>query len=178
MINFPVPTNLGIGMSRGAATRLTSEEKILDYAGRPLNLASRLMDLARPKGLVFDGSFGLDLLPENIASGFESEQVYVRSLAEKEPITVHYSKNDVILSPASKQPIEATRWQVNQQDLKFKDLKAATPGTPKRYELDPKPSDPNSVQVRIEHPIYNKSGRKISDVSTPVRQFFFHELVS
>jgi class 3 adenylate cyclase len=67
MINFTVPTKLGAGMARGAATRLTSQEKILDYSGRPLNLASRLMDLARPKGVVFDNSFGIALLPEGVS---------------------------------------------------------------------------------------------------------------
>jgi class 3 adenylate cyclase len=57
MINFDVPRKIGIGLTRGAATRLVSNDKILDYSGRPLNLASRLMDLARPSGIVMDKAF-------------------------------------------------------------------------------------------------------------------------
>jgi class 3 adenylate cyclase len=59
MVNFDVPGELGIGVARGAATALISGDKILDYSGRPLNLAARLMDLARPAG-------------EYLTTGFES----------------------------------------------------------------------------------------------------------
>lgn len=52
MVNFEVPTSLGVGIARGAATRLASGDLTLDYSGRPLNLAARLMDLARPRGVV------------------------------------------------------------------------------------------------------------------------------
>jgi class 3 adenylate cyclase len=63
MINFEVPTKVGIGLSRGAACGLVSEDnKILDYSGRPLNVASRLMDFARPTGIVMDAVFGLEIL--------------------------------------------------------------------------------------------------------------------
>jgi class 3 adenylate cyclase len=177
MINFAVPSKLGIGMARGAATRLTSEGKILDYSGRPLNLASRLMDLARPSGIVCDGSFGIDLLAQDISSKFGTESVYVRSLAEKEPITIHYSKDTVKLSPASRQPIEANRWHVRRVDMKFKEFTDRPAGTPRRFDLVPGPSDPDSVQVRIEHPVYNKpGGRKTADRSTTIRQFTYREV--
>ena len=49
MINFPTPERLGIGIARGAASRLFVEGQTLDYSGRTLNLAARLMDLARPE---------------------------------------------------------------------------------------------------------------------------------
>ena len=53
MINFPVPQRLGVGVARGTATRLASGGQVLDYTGRCLNLAARLMDKARPYGVVF-----------------------------------------------------------------------------------------------------------------------------
>jgi len=62
MINFDVPDKIGIGLSRGTACRLISDDKILDYSGDTLNLATKLMDFARPEGIVFDAKFGFDLL--------------------------------------------------------------------------------------------------------------------
>lgn len=70
MINYETPDNLGIGLARGSACRIFSGEKILDYSGRILNSASRLMDIARPSGIVFDSSFGYDLLEDNIKELF------------------------------------------------------------------------------------------------------------
>lgn len=57
-INFPVPDSLGIGLSRGSASLLRTRRTVLDYSGRPLNLASRLMEVARPAGIVADHAFG------------------------------------------------------------------------------------------------------------------------
>ena len=56
-----------IGISRGTVCRLVSKGKTLDYSGRVVNLASRLMDDARPSGVVFDASVGIDLLSEEQA---------------------------------------------------------------------------------------------------------------
>ena len=35
MVNFDVPGGLGIGVARGAATALVSQDQTLDYSGRP-----------------------------------------------------------------------------------------------------------------------------------------------
>ena len=64
MINFATPTNLGFGIARGTACCLFSGKRILDYSGQLLNLAARLNDLARPKGLVIDGAYQKDGPPE------------------------------------------------------------------------------------------------------------------
>jgi len=64
MTNFPTPDKIGIGITRGSVCCIMSGSKILDYSGRNLNLASRLMEMARPSGIVFDESFGLDLLSD------------------------------------------------------------------------------------------------------------------
>src|ERR1043166_1205127 len=44
MINFNVPKMIGFGIARGSACCLSSKRKTLDYSGRVLNLASRLLD--------------------------------------------------------------------------------------------------------------------------------------
>lgn len=103
MINFEVPDCMGIGLSRGAACRLTSSDRTLDYSGRSLNMASRLMDFARPKGVVFDNSFGIELLPTPVREMFEQDRVYIRSLAEDEPQSIWFTKAWTTISPASKQ---------------------------------------------------------------------------
>jgi len=92
MVNFDVPTELGIGITRGAATRLASGELTLDYSGRPLNLAARLMDLARPSGVVFDGRLvkGLEMDAE-LLEEFTEDHVYVKGIADVAPMQVYRS---------------------------------------------------------------------------------------
>lgn len=105
MVNFDVPGNLGIGLARGAATSLTSGDKVLDYSGRPLNLASRLMDLARPSGVVFDTSLGHELLPESTQEQFFQESVYVKGIAESAPISVYCLKGRTRVPDFNKSPM-------------------------------------------------------------------------
>lgn len=104
LINFPVPDKIGVGIARGTATRLHDGEKTLDYSGSPLNLASRLMDLARPRGVVFDGGLGPEVLDAELLEKFDVHNVFVRGLAELEPILVYVS-SDVELNAASLAPI-------------------------------------------------------------------------
>ncbi len=91
MVNFPVPEDLGIGMARGAASGLVAGDEVLDYSGRVLNLASRLMDLARPAGVVLDSSVGVELLPEELASRFARGDVTIRGIAEAAPLPIFYT---------------------------------------------------------------------------------------
>jgi class 3 adenylate cyclase len=65
-INFNIPEKVGIGISRGAATNVVSHGSTIDYSGRPFNIASRLMDLARPSGVILDSMFGENLIPSDI----------------------------------------------------------------------------------------------------------------
>lgn len=91
LVNFQVPDRLGIGLARGAACRLCTPERTLDYSGKVLNLATRLMDLARPAGVVFDRSFGIELLPAESAARFSPEEAYVRGVAEEKPIPIYFT---------------------------------------------------------------------------------------
>jgi class 3 adenylate cyclase len=84
MINFEVPKHLGIGVARGSATPANQQKRtVLDYSGRCLNLAARLMDLARPAGRrPHDQHAGALLGPEIIAK-LHAEDVYVKGIAEE-----------------------------------------------------------------------------------------------
>lgn len=89
MINFDVPSDLGIGIARGAATALVAGDTLIDYSGRPLNLAARLMDMARPSGVVCDGRLGIDLMEQGLQERFVRESVYVKGVSEEDPMAVY-----------------------------------------------------------------------------------------
>ncbi|SRR6266487_974408 len=159
MINFPVPDKLGVGLARGAATSLVSRDLTLDYSGRPLNLAARLMDLARPSGVVFDASFGIDLLTQELAKKFISETVYVRGIAEKDPIEIYYTPDQTVIRKASKQPLERVRWYSHAEEVSYKVLQIRGPQF--MYELEEKPLDPANIQVLLFYPSLNAQGKRL-----------------
>src|SRR5206468_1106367 len=103
MITFDLPPDIGIGIARGSATCLVAGDRIIDYTGRPLNLGSRLMSLARPRGLVFDARL-LHGVPLDGIEPFEQEQVYVRGIADDEPIPVLYRSSWTKIPDAAKRP--------------------------------------------------------------------------
>jgi len=111
LINFAVPQFVGIGLARGAACRLSAGDKILDYSGGTLNLASRLMDIARPSGIVIDGAFGMELLRAPSRAKFIESKVYLRSVAETEPRTVWTQTGVVEVEPRSLKPLDEIAWK-------------------------------------------------------------------
>lgn len=159
MINFEVPRKVGIGLSRGSACRLISGDKILDYSGKVLNLASRLMDLARPRGIVFDANFGIELLPDELIDLFAKESVYIKGIAEREPIDIYYTKDYTRISSLNKQPIEEIKWKRvgDTKTLKqIRDLESIF-----IYDLSSKPVDPDQIKVKIAHQAVARDGRKL-----------------
>lgn len=80
MIDFDVPDRIGIGIARGACACLLSGTRRLDYAGRPLNLAARLMDLARPQGVVLDAADFEPVLGPVLSEPFRSTWAPVRGV--------------------------------------------------------------------------------------------------
>lgn len=100
MVNFDVPRQLGIGIARGSATVLIAEDRTtLDYTGRCLNLAARLMDLARPEGLVFHDAHGEALLGADIMKHLTVDEAYIRGIADRTPLPVLASEK--VKMPAS-----------------------------------------------------------------------------
>ena len=150
MINFEVPKLIGIGLSRGAACRLTSNARTLDYSGRSLNMASRLMDFARPRGVVFDNLFGIELLPAPVREMFDQDHVYIRGLAEDEPEPIWFTKEWTTISPISKQPIEAAEWVSLDYDWTLRGIRESAPKL--IYDLEDAPLEPDNIQVTVNHP--------------------------
>jgi class 3 adenylate cyclase len=111
MINFLVPQAIGFGIARGTACCLFSGEQILDYSGHLLNLASRLNDLARPSGIVFDGNYLSAVIPEAQRRMFKEQKVFLRSIAEDRPITVFYLDKYVEVSELSLSPLAGENWK-------------------------------------------------------------------
>ncbi|MFQ5868227.1 MAG: adenylate/guanylate cyclase domain-containing protein [bacterium] len=150
MINFEVPRKVGIGLSRGTACRLVSESKILDYSGRVLNLASRLMDFARPSGIVFDAEFGIELLSDKQIELFEKDSIYIKGIAERDPVDIYYTKDLTRIPPLSKQPIDRIKWNSYKQTLTLRKIKDYPPRF--RYPLTSEPVDPSEIKVRMTYP--------------------------
>lgn len=78
--------------------------KILDYSGQLINLAARLQDLARPKGIVLDGSFGVNLLSRELQDIFVPSQAFVRGIAETHPRDIYIWKDYVQISEHALRP--------------------------------------------------------------------------
>ena len=152
MINYPIPQKIGIGLARGSVCCIISEEdKILDYSGRILNLASRLMDIARPSGIVFDESFGIDLLKDKTKELFSEETVYVRGVAEQEPIKIHYTKRHTLIPDSYKQPLKEPKWNIDTENYSLAELHACRTKT-LFIELSKKPMNENKITVKLTHP--------------------------
>jgi class 3 adenylate cyclase len=97
MINFNIPDKVGIGICRGAATNVVSHGSTIDYSGRPFNIASRLMDLARPTGIILDSNFGENLIPSDIKDKFSTAHVYLRGITDNALTKIYYSKDTTVI---------------------------------------------------------------------------------
>ena len=110
MLSGPLPQRLGVGIAQGPATRLSCEDGDIDFSGRALNLAARLMDIARPGGVVVDGRVGdhTRVLLED--RGFEAEPVYLRGIAETESprLVFRHAQRTSIPHSARKAPVRYT----------------------------------------------------------------------
>jgi hypothetical protein len=159
MINFPVPTDIGIGVSRGTASRLASADRTLDYSGRVLNLASRLMDSARPRGVVFDDGYGINLLPEGIAKQFHPDSAYLKGIAESKPLTVHRWPKEVEIPPWQQRPLNEERWEHKMINMTLKEIRESS-FRRYRVQLTPPPLHGSPVEVEVAYPGISPGGRK------------------
>ncbi len=158
MVNFPVPKQIGIGMTRGATCRLRSGAKTLDYSGRVLNLTSRLMHLARPYGLVFDSTLGPELLDESVLRLFETDTVFIRGIAEESPVTI-YCTQGVSIPEAAKTPPSEVDWPADDQTYSLEEVKGPMP-TP-TFHLLQMPIDSSQIRVKIIVPNPRQDGRTL-----------------
>lgn len=154
MINFETPENLGFGIARGTACRLHSGKTLIDYSGHLLNLAARLMELARPSGIVIDGSFGEGFIPEAHRDEFEQTEVYLRSLAEKEPVEIFFHSESVKLEEAALRPLKGKNWKTHKKTFKVTELSKI--GDKFIVALPDHVSDVNDVSVMLTHPMMHR----------------------
>lgn len=150
MINFKTPTKLGFGISRGPACCLYSGRTTIDYSGNLLNLASRLNDLARPMGIVVDGGFLIDVIPEVLRSLFSSQQVFVRSIAEESAIDV-FCSNHVKLPSHALYPIAIESWELLEKSMTLKSL-CSWKGIKYNIDLPADLQAPDKFKVEVVYP--------------------------
>ena len=156
MINFEVPKAIGFGVARGTACCLYSEDQILDYSGHLLNLASRLMDLARPSGIIIDGNFLKSVIPESYRESFKEQQVFLRSIAEDNPITVLYQAEYVRIPDFALNPLRGENWQTVVREFTEHQLKKL--GTRFRLPLKALPISDDKLKVTVQFPTKGVKG--------------------
>ena len=161
MINFPVPDKIGIGLCRGPVTKIVAGKTILDYSGTVLNVASRLMDIARPSGIVFDEGFDLNLLYPNTRKLFGKERVYIKGIAEHKPMPIFYTSQDTRIAPSYKKPLGSVKWDTEKHSYLFKEIIAC--GSRFIYDLKKEPLDPGQLKVKVTYPVV-RSGRRKKDL--------------
>jgi len=122
MINFETPKYIGFGISRGPVCCLFSGKHIIDYSGRLLNLASRLMDLARPMGIVIDGNYLIDVIPKNLRGRFKNRDVYIRSISEEKTHSIYFLYPETQLPDYCLHPIKQYKWKEEVKGITAKDL--------------------------------------------------------
>lgn len=152
-INFEVPRNVGIGISRGAASRLISDDLTLDYSGRVLNKASRLMDLARPRGVVFDTQFGFDLLPKEMRSRFKRHDIYLKGVSPRSPLEVRCWPRSITIPRVNQFPIGEPQWEHVEMTVTREDLMDDNSSESGHLFLDlpVHPPDPSTLTCAIRH---------------------------
>jgi class 3 adenylate cyclase len=148
MINFETPSEIGIGVSRGTACCLRTGDQIIDYSGRLINLTARLTDLARPSGIVIDTKFKTDdVLTEEQKQGFIEGEVFIKGIAEEEPIAVSYTGDFTEFPNYNLNPMTEQQWQYQHDTKKFRDIEKLNPFV---YRLKSEPQV-GSLKIEISH---------------------------
>lgn len=163
VVNFSVPDKIGIGISRGPVCHIISDDRTIDYSSSVINLASRLMGLARPHGIVFSADLGIQMLLAEMKEIFTDEKVYLPGIAEKSPIEVYYSKSlGTRIMEMYTRPLDVREWTTDNLGFyKFKHIKLQCEKMKHMILLlSKKPIDPNDIVMRILMPehIIKKEG--------------------
>lgn len=152
MINFPTPQRIGFGLCRGTACCLASGARVLDYSGHLLNLATRLMGLARPSGVVLDGAFRIALLDPEIQRLFAEADVYLRGLAEESPLHIYYLRDVVEVPEGALRPLTIEKWETWSNTLALSKWRKYAPTL--RIDLPGPLKRPDAVIIKLFHPPY------------------------
>jgi class 3 adenylate cyclase len=155
MINFRVPGKIGIGLSRGLVSRIMANGTTLDYSGRVLNLASRLMNIARPTGIVFDCDYLTGLTPpQDLKKTFSKAKVWLWGIAESDPIQIYYSKAFRTRIPAMyKSRLDVRKWKKEKHSWSVESIELrAKKDLAVGFVLTDEPLYPEGIQVKILYP--------------------------
>ena len=156
MVNFAVPQSLGVGVARGAVTRLVSGDTVLDYTGRSLNLASRLMDKARPRGVVFADSHAAQLMEPGVSTLFSSDRVCIKGISDQDPIDIRVTK-EVQIAPEDREPLPDSKNQWGSMNtLSVDEVRSLSKYA---FHLPRAPRSSERAGVHIEVPTFDQEGR-------------------
>jgi class 3 adenylate cyclase len=159
LINFKTPDKLGIGMTRGNAYCISCDGTIMDYSGNVINLAARLMDVARPSGIVIGGEFGIELLPSEIQSFFQEDKICVRGITDQ-PMPVYLTKRFTVIPPRLRQPLKEPQWQTQKIGVSFKEIKSFARKGSKRRRITLKKLPLDERQISVYYYYYDKPKKK------------------
>jgi class 3 adenylate cyclase len=164
MITGPVPDKLGIGIARGTATKLVSGGLVLDYTGRCLNLSARLMDKARPSGLVFHDDHAHELMDETLIEKFTRDHVCIRGISEDAPVSILIS-DDVVIQAADREPLPESRIQSGERSvMTFEEVKQL--GSVFSFWLPRAPRSFEFAGVHINYPAFDSKGKSTDRYQT------------
>ena len=121
LTNEELPTEIGVGISPGMAIRLFCGTKTLDYIGDCVNVAARLNNLARPKGIVIDSRINDKMIPTNLISHFKKHKIYVPGISEDKGQIIYASSNVILpkhaLSPMTSYTKKRERIEYDKEDI-------------------------------------------------------------
>jgi len=152
MIIFDTPNQVGIGFVRGPACCIYNGENIIDYSGKRLNHAARLMNKARPSGLIMDYASVVGILPPEIIELFNEDAICLRGVAEKHPIKILYQKSNVTIKESDRTPINEPKWELEEYEFLVKEIKRFTQSY--GFILKRKPTNKESISILTKHPKY------------------------
>jgi hypothetical protein len=120
------------------------------------------MDMARPEGLVIDGEYGLDRVPDELSALFDEDAVCLRSVAEQEPRKIHVLRDRVIIPTEARRPFGEARWEeISHRYATFQAFRDSG----ERFQFQfPKPlAESGECQVLLVHPAVGPGGRRHPD---------------
>ena len=176
ILNIKKPQKIGIGLSRGVAFRIVANGETLDYSGRVLNRASRLMSLARPSGIVFDCEYLAGLaLPTDLDKTFSKSKVWLWGMAERDPIEIYYSRAYGTRIPHTyRKRLDVRKWATERAFWPLGSIEASIKAdTSVSFRLAWEPGDPDEIAVAV---LYTKALQKrwnCIDLILPSTYFYY-----
>lgn len=164
MITFPVPNRIGIGLTRGSVCCIHVGDDIVDYSGKILNYGARLMDKARPSGLICDYESFHKILSPELMKNFNDDAICLRGVAETQPMRILYTKDTVIINEEDRKPIREIQWKKQIKKYTYGILKAVKEDIGV-FPLENKPLRKDNVVFTARFRSY-KDGKAIPGIFT------------